>query len=47
MANLVAKTFRGDDGNFIAYALVGFEVEGEARVISLNEDLGALFDSLL
>lgn len=46
ISHLVAKTLRGDDSDFIANALVGLEVEGELRVVSLNDDLGGLLDSL-
>lgn len=45
-SHLVAKTLRGDDGDFIANALVGLEVEGELGVVSLNDDLRGLLDSL-
>ena len=45
-SHLVAKTLRGNDGDFIANALVGLEVEGELGVVSLNDDLGGLLDSL-
>jgi hypothetical protein len=34
---LVAKTLGGDDGNLSSYALVGLEVEGEARVVFFNK----------
>lgn len=46
ISHLVAKTLRGDDSDFIANALVGLEVEGELGVVSLNDDLGGLLDSL-
>lgn len=45
-ANLVAETLGSNDGNLIADALVGLEVEGETRVVSLNDDLGGLLDGL-
>lgn len=46
ISHLVAKTLRGDDSDFIANALVGLEVKGELGVVSLNDDLGGLLDSL-
>ena len=45
-SNLVAKTLGGDDSDFIANAFVGLEVEGELGVVSLDDDLGGLLDSL-
>ena len=42
--HLIAKTLRGNDGDFIANALVGFEVEGEFGVVSLDNDLGRFLD---
>lgn len=45
-ADLVTKTLRGNDGYFVADALVGFEVEGELGVVALNDDFGRLLDSL-
>lgn len=36
----------GDDGDFIADPLVGLEVEGQAGVVPLNEDLRRLLDGL-
>lgn len=44
--NLVAETLGGNDGNLIADALVGLEVEGQAGVVTLNDDLGGLLDGL-
>lgn len=44
--DLVAKTLGGDDGDFIADALVGLEVQGELRVVTLNDDLGGLLNGL-
>jgi hypothetical protein len=32
--NLVAETLGGDDGNFIANALIGLEVKGELWVVT-------------
>ena len=43
---LVSQSLRSDNGNFIAYSLVGLEVEGELWVISLDNDLGGLLDGL-
>ena len=37
---LVAKTLRGNDGNFIANSLIGLEVDGELGVVSFDDDLG-------
>lgn len=45
-AYLVAEALGGDDGNLIADALVGLEVQGELGVVPLNDDLGGLLDSL-
>jgi hypothetical protein len=36
---LVAKTLRRNNGDFIANALVGLEVEGELGVVTLNDNL--------
>jgi hypothetical protein len=44
--NLVAQALRGNNGNLIAEALVGLEIEGEAGVVPLNDDLGGLLDCL-
>ena len=44
--NLVAEALGGNDGNLIADALVGLEVEGQAGVVTLNDDLGGLLDGL-
>jgi hypothetical protein len=44
--DLVSQPLRGDDGNLIADALVGLEVERELGVVSLNDDFGGLFDRL-
>ena len=43
---LVAQALGGNDGDLIADALVGLEVEGELGVVTLNDDLGGLLDSL-
>jgi len=45
-SNLVAKTLRGDDGDLGGDLLVGLEVQGQARVVLLDEDLGGSLDSL-
>lgn len=45
-ANLVAEALGGNDGNLIADALVGLEVEGQAGVVPLDDDLGGLLDGL-
>ena len=44
---LVAETLGGDDGDFIADALVGFEVEGEFWVVTFDNDLCGLLDGLI
>jgi hypothetical protein len=44
---LVAETLGGDDGDFIADTLVGFEVEGELWVVALDDYFGGFFDGLL
>lgn len=44
--NLVAQALGGDDGDLIANALVGLEVEGQLGVEPLNDDLGGLLDGL-
>lgn len=46
MSYLVAQALGGNDGDLIADALVGLEVEGELGVVTLNDDLGGLLDSL-
>lgn len=43
---LVAQALGGNDGNLIADALVGLEVESQLGVVTLNDDLGGLLDSL-
>lgn len=45
-AHLVAKTLGGDDGDLIADALVGLEVERQLGVVTLNDDLGGSLDCL-
>lgn len=44
--HLVTETLRWDDCNFIAYPLVGLEVESELGVVPLDDDLGGLLDRL-
>jgi hypothetical protein len=44
--DLVAKTLRGNDGDFIADALVGLEVECELGVVALDDDFGGLLNGL-
>lgn len=46
-AHLVAETLGGDDGDLVAYSLVGLEIERELGVVSLDNDLGGLLDCLL
>lgn len=46
MSYLVAETLGGNDGDLIANALVGLEVEGELRVVTLNDDLGGPLNGL-
>lgn len=43
---LVAETLGCNNGNLVADALVGLEVEGELGVVPLNDDLGGLLDGL-
>jgi hypothetical protein len=45
-SHLVAQALGGNDGNLIADALVGLEVESQLGVVTLNDDLGGLLDSL-
>lgn len=45
-AYLVAQALGGDNSDLIADALVGLEVESEARVVALDDDLGRLLDRL-
>lgn len=44
--NLVTKPLRGYDGNFVTNTLVRLEVEGEFRVIALDNDLCGFLDGL-
>ena len=43
---LVPQALACNNGYFIAYALVGLEVESEFRVVALNDDLGGFLDGL-
>lgn len=43
---LVAKTLGGNDGDLIADALVGLEVESQLGVVALDDDLGGALDGL-
>ena len=45
-ADLVSETLGGDDGDLVADSLVGLEVEGEAGIVPLDDDLGGLLDGL-
>ena len=45
-ADLVPQPLAGDDGNLIADTLVRLEIEGELRVVALNDDLGRLLHGL-
>lgn len=44
--DLVAKTLGGDDGDLIADALVGLEVESQLGVVALDDDLSGPLDGL-
>lgn len=46
-SNLVAESLGCNDGDLIADSLVDLEVESELWVVTLNDDLGGLLDSLL
>lgn len=43
---LVAETLGSNNGNLVADALVGLEIESELGVVPLNDDLGGLLDGL-
>lgn len=45
-AYLVSESLASDDGDFVAYPLVGLEVECEFGVVALNDDFGRLLDGL-
>lgn len=44
--NLVAQTLGGNDGDLSADALVGLEVERQARVVLLDDHAAGLLDRL-
>jgi hypothetical protein len=46
LADLVTKALRRNDGDFIAKALVGLEVQRQLGVVTLDDDLGGLLDGL-
>ena len=46
LAYLVAKSLASDDRDFVAYPLIGLEIECEFGIVSLNDDFGGLLDSL-
>lgn len=46
LTNLVAKTLGSNDGDLITDSLIGLEIEGQLWVVTLNDDLGGLLDSL-
>lgn len=46
LSHLVAKTLGGNDGDLIADALVGLEVESQLGVVPLDDDLGGALDGL-
>ena len=46
LSDLVAQALGSNDGNLITDALVGLEVECQAGVVPLNDDLGGLLDGL-
>lgn len=43
---LVAQTLRGNDGNLITNSLVCLEIESQLGVVSFDDDLRGLLDSL-
>lgn len=44
--DFVSETLGGNDGDFIADAFIGFEVESELWVVAFNDDLCGLLDGL-
>lgn len=46
ISHLVPQPLGRNNGDLIADALVGLEVEGELRVVALDDDLGRLLDRL-
>lgn len=47
MAHLISKSFRCNDGNFIAYPLVGLEIKCELGVVAFDDDFGRFLHSLM
>lgn len=47
MAHLISKSFRRNDGNFIAYPLVGLEIKCELGVVAFDDDFGRFLHSLM
>jgi hypothetical protein len=45
-AYLIAESFTSNDGNLIANAFVGLEIEGEFGVIALDDHFGRFLDRL-
>ena len=45
-ADLITKTLRRNDRDFIADALVGFEVEGKLGIVTFDDDLGGFLHGL-
>ena len=45
-AYFITKAFRRNNCDFIADTLVGFEIECELRIVSLDDDLGGLLHGL-
>lgn len=43
---LVAKTFRSDNGDFVADTLVGFKVESELWIVTFDDYFCGFFDGL-
>jgi hypothetical protein len=43
---LITKSFRSNDSDFVADALIGLEIEGEFRVIPLDDHFRGFLDSL-
>lgn len=43
---LVPQSLTRNNRNLIAYPLIGLEIEGEFRVVSLDHELGRLLDGL-
>ena len=45
-AYLVAESLASDDRDFVAYPLIGLEVESEFGIVALDDDFGGLLDGL-